>query len=219
MIPPASPPIDFHCGLDDVHFWICSLDLPSSVLNRFRAVLSLAELQRACTFRFAEHRDRFIAGRGIMRTLLGQYLRADPAKVEFAYGPSGKPFLCGRFRESELKFNLAHSENLAVFAITCGRAIGVDIERIRPVTGLDELVARYFSAREMTLFYGLPSEQKLVAFFNLWTRKEAWLKATGEGIGRLLNQVEVSFMPGEPARLLTLPWNPKPLPRGVCTTS
>ncbi|MGO8698131.1 MAG: 4'-phosphopantetheinyl transferase family protein [Limisphaerales bacterium] len=92
-----------------------------------------------------------------------------------------------------------------MLAITRADAIGIDVERIRPLIEADHLVARFFSARENAVFHDLPPAQKPVAFFNLWTRKEAWLKATGQGIGDLLHAVEVSFLPGEPARFLSLP--------------
>jgi 4'-phosphopantetheinyl transferase len=90
-------------------------------------------------------------------------------------------------------------------AVTHGRLVGIDIEKIRPLADAEQLVARFFSANERAVFQGLPPEEKTAAFYNLWTRKEAWLKATGEGIGHLLDQVEVSFIPGKPAQFIRLP--------------
>jgi len=142
-----------------------------------------------------------------MRMLLGRYLQAEPANLEFVNGPHGKPFLTGAFADSFLNFNLAHSENLALLALTRAGMLGVDIERIRPLDDAAQLVDRFFSTGESAAFQKLPPEQKSLAFFNLWTRKEAWLKATGEGIGYLLNVVEVSFIPGEPAQFISLPGN------------
>jgi len=142
-----------------------------------------------------------------MRMLLGRYLHVEPADLEFVYGPHGKPFLSGAFADSRLNFNLAHSENLALLAVTRAGMIGVDIERIRPMDDAGQLVGRFFSARESSTFQKLPREQKNIAFFNLWTRKEAWLKAIGEGIEHLLKRVEVSFLPGEPAQFINLPGN------------
>jgi 4'-phosphopantetheinyl transferase len=183
--------------------------MASTALSTLEGILSSSELERARRFRFDQHRNRFIAGRGLMRTLLSRYLETKPAKLEFVYNPYGKPFLSGAFAESRLNFNLAHSENLAIFAVTRAGTIGVDVERIRPLTDADQLAVSSFSARESAAFHNLPLEQKPVAFFNLWTRKEAWLKATGEGIGHLLNVIEVSFLPGEPARFLSLPGDPQ----------
>jgi 4'-phosphopantetheinyl transferase len=126
--------------------------------------------------------------------------------LQFAYGPHGKPALAGgQPAEADPQFNLAHSENLALLAFAHTGAVGVDVEQVRPMPDADQLVARFFSPREQFAFKQLPDEQKPAAFFNLWTRKEAWLKATGDGIGHLLSQVEVSFLPGEPARLLSVP--------------
>lgn len=197
-------PAEFDCGQRDVHVWTCWLNVSPCALNSFEHLLSEGERKRARGFRFAEHRDRFIASHGILRILLSRYLRTDPAALEFSHSKHGKPFIAGRFLDRKLDFNLAHSENLVVLAITHRRAIGIDIERVRPVDDLSELVAR-FSKRERALFEDLASGKRLLAFFKLWTRKEAWLKATGEGIGRQLDQVEVSFATGIPARFLGLP--------------
>lgn len=200
---------DWHLGPTDIHVWKTSLDMASSALNTFAGILSASELEHARRFRFDQHRNRFIAGRGFMRTLLSHYLQIKPAQLEFVYNAYGKPLLSGAFVESRLNFNLAHSENLALLAVTRLGTIGIDVERIRPVTDAGQMAAMFLSARESAAFYNLPPEQKPVAFFNLWTRKEAWLKATGEGIGHLLKAVEVSFLPGEPARFLSLPGNPQ----------
>jgi 4'-phosphopantetheinyl transferase len=162
-------------------------------------------MERAARFRFEQGRNRFVAARGFLRTLLSRYVPAEPAELEFVYGPFGKPSLAGNLTESGLNFNLAHSDNLALLAVTRIGAIGVDVERIEELRDSDALVAQFFSATERAAFHRLPREQKPPAFFNLWTRKEAWLKATGQGIGHLLNAVEVSFLPGEAARFLRLP--------------
>jgi 4'-phosphopantetheinyl transferase len=129
----------------------------------------------------------------------------DARSLEFAYGPHGKPELAGDFSDCGLRFNLAHCENLALIALIRGEKIGVDLERIRILPDMGELVARFFSPRENAVFQSLPVEQQPEAFFNLWTRKEAWLKATGEGISRYLGEVEVVFLPGDAAQLLSLP--------------
>jgi 4'-phosphopantetheinyl transferase len=131
--------------------------------------------------------------------------------LEFCYGPQGKPALAGVWSASGWHFNLAHSLDLALLAVTRSGPVGVDVERIRPLRDVDQLVSRFFSPRESAAFQALPAEQKPDAFFRLWTRKEAWLKATGEGIAESLGRVEVSFLPGEPARLLSLPGGPAAL--------
>jgi len=201
------PPSNRSLGGNQVHVWAANLDLLPEALGRCRSALSQEELQRADRFHFETHRNRFMAGRGILRTLLATYLECAPDKLNFSYGPNGKPALADELSQSGLFFNLAHSDDLALIAVTRLGPIGVDVERIRPMPDSDELVERFFSVRESALFQKLPDEQKNLAFFNLWTRKEAWLKATGEGIGDLLNQVEVTFLPGEPAQFLSLPQN------------
>jgi 4'-phosphopantetheinyl transferase len=138
---------------------------------------------------------------------LGNYLQMPPAEVPLVYGPNGKPLLQTAGNQTTIHFNLAHSQNLALLAVTYAGQIGVDVEAVRPLNDAHELVNRFFSARESVAFESVPEAEKPEAFFNLWTRKEAWLKATGEGIGHLLNKVEVSFLPGEPAKLLSLPQN------------
>jgi len=187
------------------HVWATRLNLKSAALSALAATLSSPERERAALFRSDLHRNRFIAGRGFLRAVLGGYLRIEPSAVPFDYGPQGKPVLAGRLAESGLHFNLAHSEDLALLAVTTAGMIGIDVERVRPLADAEALVARFFSRRESAAFRKLPADEQPEAFFNLWTRKEAWLKATGEGIAHSLQKVEVSFLPGEPARALCLP--------------
>jgi 4'-phosphopantetheinyl transferase len=204
--PPTPEPWPVRCARPGiVEILAVSLDLSLQALDSLRAALSPAELRRADRFYFHLHRARFIAGRGQLRTILGKYLGIAPSELKFAYGPHGKPELAGKEADSGLRFNLAHCENLALIAVTDGQRIGVDLERIRVMPDVGDLVSRFFSAPESAAFHALPEAQKPDAFFNLWTRKEAWLKASGEGISRYLNQVEVTFLPGEPARIMSLP--------------
>jgi 4'-phosphopantetheinyl transferase len=186
-----------------VHVWAASLLVSLEAQREFERSLAPDERERAARFHFPIHRARFIAGRGLLRKLLGNYLGMEPRSLEFSYGPQGKPALRGS--EATFHFNLAHSEDILLVAITRSGIVGVDVEQVRVLADVEELVARFFSATECAQFGNLPVEQKPLGFFNLWTRKEAWLKATGEGITHLLNQVEVSFLPSEPARLLRLP--------------
>jgi len=190
---------------DEVHVWAASLDLSPQRLEMLEKSLSAEEGHRAARFRFDLHRHRFIAGRGLMRQILSRYLNSAPGDLEFSYGPHGKPLLAGRWVGCALHFNLAHSEGLGLFAVTSHDSVGIDVERIRAMDDAEELVERFFSLTEASAFRNLPASERPLAFFNLWTRKEAWLKATGEGIGNALHRVEVSFLPGTPARLERLP--------------
>jgi 4'-phosphopantetheinyl transferase len=204
------PPDPCPLAPTDVHVWAVRLAPDPDALARLGNILSTEEQARASRFRFERHCNRFITARGVLRLLLAKYLGCAPDRLEFVYGTNGKPALAGELAESALFFNLAHSEDLALIAVAQLGKIGVDVEQIRAVTDANELVERFFSPRESALFHTLPANQKDVAFFSLWTRKEAWLKATGEGIAHSLNQVEVTFLPGEPAGILALPEDSAP---------
>jgi 4'-phosphopantetheinyl transferase len=197
---------------NDVHVWAGALDVPQASLAGLAATLSKSEQDRATRFHFDRHRNRFIVGRGMLRVLLGRYLKCEPKALDFAYGAAGKPRLANHPEETALQFNLAHSDDLALIALTRIGQVGIDVERIRPLQDAEELVARFFSTREHQAFKRLDERKKPAAFFNLWTRKEAWLKATGEGIASSLHLVEVSFLEDEPARLVSVP---APLDQGL----
>jgi 4'-phosphopantetheinyl transferase len=203
------PPVDWLSAWPtrqfEVHIWAIPLRASSAALETLESHLSPSERERAGRFHSRLHRDRFITGRGWLRALLARYLEAEPRDLEFVYGPQGKPSVQTREKDQGVEFNLAHSDELALLAVTREAAVGIDVERLRPLEEADDLVARFFSERESAAFCRLPREEKLAAFFNLWTRKEAWLKATGEGIAHSLQEVEVSFLPGEAARLLAVP--------------
>jgi 4'-phosphopantetheinyl transferase len=186
----------------DVHVWATRLDLRLEDLQSDVWLLGAAERERAARFHFDRDRIRFLATRIALRKLLSLYLKKAPAQFDFHYGTNGKPFL--PHWRNEFYFNVAHSEEVALIALTRFAEVGIDVEKVRPLPDAQELVARFFSPREAAAFRALPGETQGGAFFNLWTRKEAWLKAVGEGIAHSLNLVEVSFLPGEPARLLNI---------------
>lgn len=190
---------------DEVHIWRIPLDQPESQIQYLATILSSDELARANRFYFPEHRQRFIAGRGILRSILGEYLQIKPQQVNFDYEPRGKPFLADN--QSGLQFNLSHSQNLGLCAVNYTRQIGIDLEYIRPTSNLEGLAQRFFLPREYELVRSLPDEQKQKIFFRYWTCKEAYLKATGDGIAKL-EEIEIALTPTEPASLQTFPaWN------------
>jgi len=162
------------------------------------------ERMRAERFHFEEHRECFIIRRGILRTILGYYLSVEPSRLQFCYGKNEKTALADTFGKGKVHFNLSHSEGLALYAFTRYREIGVDIEYIRDVPEMKQIVERYFSAREKDVFQVLPERKKKEAFFNCWTRKEAFIKSTGDGLSWPLDRFDVSLVPGEPARLLRI---------------
>ena len=187
----------------EVHVWRVSLEQPPRSLERLLATLSLDEKERAERFHFDRDRNRFIAARGTLRSILGGYLSREPAEIRFCYGEHGKPFLEREIAGDKLRFNVSHSHELALFAVTEGRDLGVDLEWIRPDVAEEGIAERFFSADEVRVLRGLPAEIQGEAFFNCWTRKEAYIKAIGEGLSMPLSRFVVSLAPGEAPCLLS----------------
>ena len=181
------PPDNF--DTPTIHVWNASLSVSPKDLDRYGNVLSADERERAARFHFDIHRCRFVAGRGILRRLLGHYTGKDPAEIEFLYGANRKPAL----RTSGLHFNLSHSEDRAVFAFTSIAPVGVDMECLRPVPGMMQIAERFFSPFEFDTISAFPDDQRNAAFLRCWTRKEAVIKSTGEGLACPLDGFEVSF--------------------------
>lgn len=196
--PPLGPELDG----SGVHVWSAPLDPPEEAVFRCASLLAPDERARADRFRFERHRRQFTVARGVLRTLLGRYLEVDPRILEFRYASHGKPELGGRFAGSGLRFNLSHSGEVALYAFTRGREVGVDVEHVHPLDDAVHIAERFFSAAENAAFRALPAEVKEEAFFLCWTRKEAYIKAIGEGLSLPLHEFDVSLAPGEPARLL-----------------
>lgn len=157
------------------------------------------EVSRANRFYFEKDRKHFAVARGFLRSLLGRYLDADPKQLQFNYGEYGKPSLPGAGR---LRFNVSHSHGLALYALTEGRDIGVDVEYVRADFTSDEIARRFFSPFEVESLCGLPAEERVASFFRCWTRKEAYIKATGLGLSQPLDGFDVTLRPGERAALL-----------------
>jgi 4'-phosphopantetheinyl transferase len=195
-------PKDLILLADEVHVWRIELDIPESQLQIFVDTLSDDELARANRFHFQEHRQRFIAGRGSLRNILSRYLNIEPQQVRFAYEPRGKPMLADTLASTGLAFNLSHSQGLALCAVNYASKIGIDLEYIRSLSDVESLAQRFFLPQEYNMLRSLPRDQQQEVFFRYWTCKEAYLKATGDGISQL-EQVEISLTPKEPAKLLT----------------
>jgi 4'-phosphopantetheinyl transferase len=192
---------------DEVHVWQISLEQPSDVRQSLVRYLSAEEVARAGRFYFERHRRHFIVAHGFMRSLLGRYLEIAPAQVQFTFGAHGKPSLVDQKRD--LRFNLSHTGELALLAVSHGREVGVDIEQIRSLDDAPSIAARFFSAAENRAWLAVPDGQKAVAFFNAWTRKEAFIKALGDGLSYPLDRFDVSLAPGEPACLLRVAGEPE----------
>ncbi|MDE0344075.1 MAG: 4'-phosphopantetheinyl transferase superfamily protein [Deltaproteobacteria bacterium] len=187
---------------DAVHVWRTAVEVAPARLARFRDVLAPDERARAARFLYEEDRRRYTVARGVLRTLLGRYLGMDPASFEFRYGAHGKPSLGETPVGRDVRFNLSHSYGLALHAFTVGREVGVDVERIRPSTDVTGVARHSFSPAEVDALMDLPAGRRREAFFNCWTRKEAFIKAHGEGIALGLSRFDVTLRPGEPAELL-----------------
>ena len=189
-------------GPDLVQVWSGSQDQPARVIEDFLETLSDDERKRAARFRFEKDRIHFIAARGMLRRLLAHMLGVRPARVRFNYGKYDKPFLQEEFESSRLKFNISHSGGRALLAFAVGREVGIDIERIRPEVATEDIAERYFSACEVERLRSLPHDVQAEAFFNCWTRKEAFIKAIGEGLSCPLDKFDVTLAPGDAAMLL-----------------
>lgn len=185
----------------EVHLWRADIGTTSSAVEQLSASLGDEELSQAQRFRFAVHRDRFIVRRAVLRSVLARYLECDPAAIELERSAFGKPFLAPR-HDSDLRFNCSHSENLALLAVTRGRAVGVDLERIRPDFSDHAIPERFFAPREAARLRALPADRQPEAFFDLWVRKEAYVKARGMGLSLALDSFEVPLGDAEPVRLL-----------------
>jgi len=195
------PPVALELQNDEVHVWRATLDLPIGQVWGLLNLLSADERRTAERFHFQTHRNRYIIGRGLLRTILSRYLNSAPGRLRFCYGPYGKPSLVEAYGEETLSFNVSHSRDLALFAVTRGRALGVDIEHVAADLASQQLAERFFSPREVAVLRTLPVHLRQEGFFTCWTRKEAYLKARGEGLMLALEQFEVSLIPGEPAAL------------------
>jgi 4'-phosphopantetheinyl transferase len=215
---------------NEVHVWRENLDNVKPLLE-FTQILSEDELVRARRFHFEQHRQRFIAARGILRNILSRYLNIEPSQIKFGYEARGKPFLAGFTRQQgdsshcdvrkqsqssdflelgkssfdlnrydNLKFNVSHSQNFALYVVSLNYSIGIDLECISSTTDVVSLAQRFFSPSEFAAIESAPQEQQQQLFFCYWTCKEAYLKATGTGL-KDLQKVEISLTPEQPAKL------------------
>ena len=176
------------------HVWLRRLD---ASLDEFKAcyeLLSSDERNRAQRFKIERPRVEFVLTRATLRSLLGHYLGIDADKVRFRNENRGKPLLDDR---SDLCFNVSHTDGLALMAFVKSRSIGVDVEKVKPETEVAKLAERFFSARERRDLKELRGDELRAAFFRVWTRKEAYIKATGEGLSLPLDQFDVSIGAGE----------------------
>lgn len=202
------PPPDLQLSPHEIHVWGASLDLDRPRIQDLRRTLSHDEIEKAGRFRFAKDRDRFVVGRGLLRIILGLYLNQCPEQLQFCYGPYGKPALVVQREGNGIHFNVSHSQDQVLYAIAQERRVGIDLEYIRHIPGASDLVEKFFSSYERSVFRALAPDARLEAFFRGWTCKEAYAKATGYGFRLAPDRFDVAIAPGEPARLLNVSADP-----------
>ncbi|EAW38385.1 4'-phosphopantetheinyl transferase superfamily protein [Lyngbya sp. PCC 8106] len=183
------PSTEYNLVPDEVQVWLAEFGELSEKLHEFKQILSPDERERANRYRQQRDHVRFIVARGVLRIILASYLGLSPPELEFNYSERGKPKL--KKNVTEIEFNVSHSEDKALFAIALNRQVGIDIELIRPMEVL-QLAKRFFRESEYLFLSALEGREKVRAFFQLWTAKEAYLKATGEGLAGL-ETVEISL--------------------------
>ena len=190
----------------EVDIWTVRLVATHDCVDDLFLTLSNDEKIRARAFQFEKHRQSFIIARGLLRAILAWYIELPAERVSFQYGRQGKPELCTMF-EQNLRFNIAHSEGCVIFAFARGCEVGVDVELVRELPDLELVAEQFFAPVERADLLSVPPEKRAEAFFNCWTRKEAYLKATGTGLSVPLSGFRVSLIPGRPATFVTLPDN------------
>jgi len=197
----APPELPLRAG--EAFIWAAVLDLPGSAAAEASEILSSEERERAARFRFEKDQIQYIASRSFLRALLGRFLQIDPKAVRFRYNSFGKPLLADEFAASRIEFNLAHSKGLGLFGVTLDRAIGVDVEQHRPDLATMEIANRFFAPEEVKVLSAVQPSCRLEAFFECWTRKEAFIKARGMGLSLPLDKFTVAFGPNRAPALLS----------------
>lgn len=204
-----APTENFKLAWNEVHIWRICLKVTAPYQQRLKSILSVDENYRAKKYRFSIDRNHFIVARAVLRIILGFYLHMKPDKLQFSYGPYEKPELIDQPDGYALNFNVSHSYGLGLCAVTQGRELGVDLEKIRPGFINEQIPEHFFSPQEVAKLRALPTSLQENAFFSCWTRKEAYLKAKSGGLSFDLNRFEVSFAPGEPPEILNIFDDPK----------
>jgi|SRR5271165_223003 len=186
----------------EIHVWRQNLDLPLSQVEAFASLLSNDEQIRARRFRFDIGRTEFVVSRGTLRVLLGAYQGVPADRLQFAYSEFGRPRLARNLGSDAIEFNISHSAGVTLLAFSRHHRIGIDVEKVGREFNAVEIAENFFSQSERARLRHLPTELQHEAFFRCWTRKEAFIKALGEGLSHPLDAFDVSLAPGEPAALL-----------------
>jgi 4'-phosphopantetheinyl transferase len=186
---------------NEVHVWRDSLSRPPAEVARLRALLAPDERRHADRYRFERHRSRYIVGRATLRLLLARYLDAAPGELEISYGEFDKPYLAGG-----PSFNLSHSGTVVLYAFAAAGELGIDVELDDTNFSHERIPERFFSPSEVSVLRALPAAAQPRAFLTCWTRKEAFIKARGDGLSLALDSFDVTLSPDVPAALVRTAW-------------
>jgi 4'-phosphopantetheinyl transferase len=200
-LPP--PPLDAPPAADEAWVWAVPCSDPPAPVDVVATTLTEAEAARVARYRFEADRVRAVLGRGLLRVIVGGCAGIRPESVRLSDGPHGKPALADP-REVPLEFNVSHSGDWVLIGLAAGTRIGVDVERIRPLSDLHRLTERFFAPAEARAVLELPPELQPTAFFDCWTRKESFIKAIGTGMQTALDRFEVEARPGRPPALISI---------------
>jgi 4'-phosphopantetheinyl transferase len=190
---------------NEIHLIFSSLAAGPEFLDRLWHSLSPDERDKARRFRFDKHRNSFIVARGLLRIILGRCIEAESSDITFVYGSHGKPALSDG---EHIRFNLSHSEDIVLYAVGEDLDLGVDVEYIRPMQDLEHIACRFFCSAEQHELLTLPEDRRAKAFFDCWTRKEAFIKAVGDGLSHPLDRFQVTLRPEQPAEFVSLDGHP-----------
>lgn len=204
LVDPAARSAPVQSSASSVHVWILDLDHPFAEFSNLEQTLAPEERARARRLRFPRDRHRYITARGALRTILGAYLGIDAKVLRLGVERFGKPCVQSGFGVKPVHFNVAHSQHLFVCAV-CGTAeVGIDVEWVSYIPEMEAIAEAHFSPWEYATLLSVPEAQRAQAFFRCWTRKEAFVKAVGEGLSYPLHQFDVSLALDEPTRLLAI---------------
>jgi len=198
-----------------VQFRLITLDQPESELKRLKEFLSAEELRRGNRLLDRNRRDRFFAGRGVLREVLAEITGEEPGGIRLSEGEFGKPYLSDHLEPDSVSFNLSHAGSYLLFASAVGREVGVDLEQVRQDLPFRPMAERYFSRQEQGDLFSLAPEEQLAAFYRCWTRKEAYMKGTGTGFSQPSNSFDVSLLPHHAPALLAHRGSPAEIGRWV----
>jgi 4'-phosphopantetheinyl transferase len=207
----SPPPMNLQLPDNAVHLWYVPLEQSKEQIEQFYQTLSLEECARAKRFYFERDRQHFIVGRGVLRDILGRYAGIEPQKLHICYGAHGKPVLSQLCGNDILSFNVSHSHGLALYAVALNLEVGIDVEHMHYMEDAEQIAENFFSLQERKTLRSLPEHLRTEAFFCCWTRKEAYVKALGDGLSLPLDRFDVSLIPGEAAELLAIQGNPEEL--------